>query len=81
MDYDISCLNFASVKTMRSGNLVQSCRVLFPSKVWDAIKHHYSHHPPSETPPPSETKRFFELPQHPLTPIFLLLEGIVLVDK
>ena len=41
----------------------------------------YSHHLPSETPPPSETKQFFELPQHPLTLIFLLLEGIVLFDK
>jgi len=41
MDYDVSCLNFASAKTTGSGNLVQSCRALFLSKVWDAIKHLY----------------------------------------
>jgi hypothetical protein len=36
-----SCLNFASAKMMGSGNLGHSRRALFPSKVWDAIKHHY----------------------------------------
>ena len=38
MDYDFSCLNFASGKTMKSRNIGCSCPALFPRK---AIKHRY----------------------------------------
>ena len=39
MDYDFSCLNFASGKTMKSRNIGCSCPALFPRK---AIKHRYA---------------------------------------
>ena len=42
IDYDVSCLNFVRAKTMRSGNIGNSCRALFRSKLRKTIKHNYA---------------------------------------
>jgi hypothetical protein len=42
MSYDVSCLNFASAKTMRSGNSGNTCRPPCRSKLREGIKRHYA---------------------------------------
>jgi len=81
MKYNKSNINLVSkeVKFPKLGG--ENHRPQSPFSLDCSHAFHYSHPPASETPPPSETKRFFELPQHPLTPNFFLLGGIVLVDK